>query len=359
MVDLRLLGQQEKDTRIEETSGAKLIKAIRTKNQYVPIILVSATDRIKSLELLQKYPYNIDDIWRKPRVDRNKLNLYEIYAELLSKITRSLKDQTQLIRLQRKCDYFIEKERVEKSKLPEYCNKANLVFYDTNFFLQNDDKSYIDNQVLFHLLCSEKGIKNVIIADVWQELFFKKSTRNLNIKAIDSINRILKLLNSNKISSEYRDLNRQLESTLQVSTVKENGTPGNVNVKLTQSINKSIDLTQKEAENKEKDLKTKIENNKISTLVHADDQFRLLFRYYAMGEENKVIIFFNNDKALNCEIIKELIRVSPANQINLKINNGNEENIKQVNIPAINQLNTDLTIKSNKLHLQIIRTQNP
>jgi len=359
LIDLRLLGSVELNKPITECSGARIIRSIRKKDPIVPVILVSATDTIKSLEILQEYPYNVDIVWGKPRVDRNTINLHSNYAELLSKIIQSLDLVLKLKdRIRRKCDYLIRHAK-DKENLPSIYADADLVFFDTTSLLKG--QSYYKIQVLMHKIAEMADKKRLCIPnDVWIELLVKsKERKHHSAHASDALSRLFLLNQVNKIRFTYSLMRSVIEMDISAGSVPNKEDHTLRDIFLSQQLPKYKGLTTAEANDIIIKTEDYIKRGKLKTLIHADDQFRLLFRHYAQSKRKRQIVFLNDDKKLKKEIVKELFSIDANLSIRrTDVKDRWAEIERFTNLQGIvnaKVFSSDIQIKAGQIRLLILR----
>lgn len=304
-LDLRLLGDFEKDKSIEETSGAILLKLIRKWNPAIPVILTSATDRVRSLDVLSKTPYIIDAIWTKPRVDKKGFNTSKSVLELYSKVQFLCKLSNDKIGLTfKEIDYRVENDRVRNSLLPKinesFINQYDYVLFDANYFC--DTYGNIKDNVLYiHAVLKQKNqnTKVVAIDDVINEVYLNsykfKSDKNLSRISRYSSKLLSALINVNEITNLYDIVNDAVKKELSVDyeSVRNNPTKQTIFhfLKIKQFVVDSQEIAEKLKERLNKEIK------KNQGIVHADNVFKHLI--INLINKNNNVLFISND--INCK----------------------------------------------------------
>lgn len=98
LLDLRLLGKDEVDVAVLETSGVKVAKAIRMLDSGLPIILLTASNKTYTFEAAMRV--GIDGYWMKEGVGEHALQggACENYIRLLTMICSALSPEYQFLR---------------------------------------------------------------------------------------------------------------------------------------------------------------------------------------------------------------------------------------------------------------------
>lgn len=307
LIDLRLLGQHEDKKPLEQLSGSNLIKAIRKEvDSAVPIILVSATDRLKSISLLQEYPYNVNYFWQKPRVDKGKINLAIVFNDLFEKVNKALLQyRLPVQKIMSRTEYDLKKwgDTFNSQQLNNSLSQYDYFIFDTNFFCETTEsysKYLLAYYKLFKILNSLNEKKIIIIRDVVSEIFLnsiKNGSNREELRIVSSFSlKILKEhLRTNTISNLHHQVERSADNAL-IKGIKENKFKNNWEVIYTTF--KVEDSFEKEA-----DANKFLELSKNKTVLHADTTFKNLIRH---SIQNKNILFISDDKGCRYGIAKEL-----------------------------------------------------
>lgn len=334
LIDLRLLGNKEAEESIESISGVKLIKSIREINPWLPIVVISATSKLRSLELLTKHPYNISALWSKPRVDSGKINIFEKLNDLLEKVNAAICQYTiQTEKHNVVTDFHLKKEQNNSPTPPEF-HEASQYYLDTNcLFSQKEISTKI--HLALQKICTYKSETNettspkiVVLRDVVSELqllaFIKCKTvkekiythgkgietkyreeypeesRSRLLAASYGLERLKKLHQepNNKIT-DYQDyVDYALGNSIEYKISEDNK---KVNLTFTKTVNYAKD------ENDANTKKVELESSKAKTIIHADDVFRVVIakKLNSSHFEGKVRLI-TNDKGLQELMISDL-----------------------------------------------------
>lgn len=339
LLDLRLKGDEETGLSVEEISGYKLLKKIKTVFPELPVVIISATNKSDNLSVLLKA--GAEGLWTKPRVESalNSSFLSDSYLHLIQVLYKSLtKFKTPL-------DKTIFRLGFVKNKvLPiidkDFLNKSIFLF-DTNYFIYNDTFKYYSRIryfiMLFNTLRASGNSKRIIICqDVLMELFLhsvknnKTARQNQNLKRSSkyALNLIIRLMNSglNIIDSAYFT-ERKLKDSNSVYEVSD-------------KIEGSYFLTKKKTEfidffkDREHAIKVKheLENQNHIVPFYADDTLRLFTNYYGTdenphhGQDNVYLI--SNDFASNYNISNYITKNKNPDNFNITFSNIDEGNKK-------------------------------
>lgn len=308
LIDLRLLGQHEDKKPIERLSGSNLIKAIRKEvDSAVPIILVSATDRLKSISLLQEYPYNVNYFWQKPRVDKGKINLTIIFNDLFEKINKALNlYRLPINKTMARTEYDLRQldDSFNNMTLNDPLGEYDYFIFDANFFCDTTEsysKYLLSYYKLFKQLnLSKTSKKIIIIRDVVSEIFLnsiKDGKRREELRFVSSLS--LEILKEHLSTTTISNLNYQVERSADnalIKGIKENKFKNKWEVIYTTF---KVEDTFEDKANANKFL----ELSKYETILHADTTFKYLIRYL-MRDKN--ILFISDDKGCRYGIAKEL-----------------------------------------------------
>lgn len=328
-LDLRLLGDSEKGIPLKKVSGAMLLKKIKKWDASIPVIIVSATDRLKSLAFLQKFPYCAENIWSKPRIEKGDVDLNESLNQLLVKTKKAIvKYKINIERSITRSKYQLQDLKnnfEEKSKVFNLSSLKNYdyIFIDTNFFCETKEILVSYHNKLYSLckyLNDNSSCKLVIIDDVWTELFLnsikdlptkskinkKKVLRNESFKLISkySLNQLLEYKKLGHIKRLPLEENYAKQTNITPETIEDSVSTSKTyyKVTLTQTIQKNYCFTKKEADEK----MVKLNSKKVKTLIHADDIFRIMIKNLSKKPEKSKILFISDDVRCKKEIALEL-----------------------------------------------------
>lgn len=365
LIDLRLLGKDEDKKPIEQLSGANLITAIRKEfDNSVPIILVSATDRLKSMSVLQEYPYNINNFWQKPRIDKGKLNLAIIYIDLFTKIERSLNLFTlpiQKIISSTKYDLKGLKLNKKSKQLSEVLSEYDYFVFDTNFFCETSSK-YSNNILAFYYLFKtlnqgESNKRIVLIQDMFSEIFLN------SIKTKYAYGNDI-LLDLKAVSAVSLEILKSISNTPYINDMQPQVVDSNSNNKLakkpeynSKTQKYEVIFTKKETEEvfSDEEMANKfIELSNSKTLLHADRTFKELIKHQ-IDHIKKKVLFISDDKGCRYGIAKELNFGGRQDeyQVSVQKNSKNEEYLRYT-IPT----DKHLTIEANNTKGEVTMVNN-
>lgn len=301
-LDLRLLGDYEKNLNIESTSGSVLLRKIREWQPSIPVLLTSATDRIKSFDVLNKSPYNINAIWTKPRVDKKGFNATKTLLDLYKKIQAIAAQSNDKIGLQLiEIDY-----RIKNRLLPEinsnFVNNFDYIIFDTNYFC--DTYGDLTNNIMSLMTIVEKEectVKPVIIDDVVKEVYLNSYKKKVNA-SFSRVSRfssklISQLFNTNKVFSLYKEVASAVEKKLiaECEPVDDNPATKKHNIFYSLKIKQTIASSKDKAEKKTDELNEEIKQNQ--GIIHADNIFKHLIRL--LQKKGNKVLFVSND--INCK----------------------------------------------------------
>ncbi len=316
LIDLRLLEKDEDNKPIEQLSGANLIITIRKVfDNSVPIILVSATDRLKNMSVLQEYPYNVNNFWQKPRIDKGKLNLAIIYIDLLTKIEGCLNlFNLPITKVIAGTKYDLKRLNLNKKPkhLCEEISDYNYYVFDTNYFCETSPK-YRDNMLAFYNLFKtlNQGGSNkriVLIQDVFSEIFLNSIKEKidsgkdvlLDLSATSTFS--LEIIKSIKNSPYINDMQDQVVDSNRINKLAKEP-------KFNPDTQKyEVIFTKKETEEvfSDKEMANKfIELSKSKKLLHADRTFKELIKHQ-IDHIKKKVLFISDDKGCRYGIAKGL-----------------------------------------------------
>lgn len=308
LLDLRLLGDIEKNTSVERTTGAVLLQMLRKWKPAIPIILTSATDKIRSFDILNKSPYNIDSIWTKPRIENKGFNASKSLLDFYQKIERLVKlSNDNLGLIFKEIDY-----RVKNDLLPEinqnYINQYDYILFDANYFC--DTSTDIKNYLLhFYSIIKSKGVSTdvVIINDVLKEIYLNshknKGPKNKKLSRVSrySSELLSEFFNCNKIIDLYQEVDQCISRKFmaEYEPIQENATRQNIYYSL--KIKQATANNEKIAIRKTKELNDELEKRNNPNIIHADNIFKFLIK--DLLKNDKKVLFISNDITCKREIV--------------------------------------------------------
>lgn len=342
LIDLRLLGQKESNVQeFYDYTGAILIEDIRKINPWIPIVIISATSQLKSLENLQEYPYNITSLWSKPRVDSGVIDIYEKLDDLLAKINSALKlYSNEAEKWITEAQYrIIEKESVMFNA--DFIDQYDEFIFDANYFCETSDK-IINHHLYFSKLIKYLAKKNksiIIIDDVLSEVFLnsiKKNSEEFKKISQFSLNRLIMYRKDGRIMRKDRLINNLIDKKL-VPEFEENS-DGKFDIYFSLKIKQESCRQEINAIDKVESYRQEL----IQTSnIHADNIFKFLINHLVKFR-NKKVLFVSDDLICKREIglrmawkgvkindhfFRENIQINRittrhSNNLNFKDNNG-------------------------------------
>lgn len=324
LLDLRLKGDIEKNEDIHNISGAKVLRELKKEDPSLPVIMISATDKLKSLKILKSYPYNALDIWTKPRIE-SKTRTSKSFLNLIQILTNGISySKNRGARAVEAIKYYLktDNKKVDSFKLkPE--SEQNILnshlLFDTNYFI-NLDQEIIPKWRVFNFLTKHRSIKPIVIGEVVQELFNVTTNKNINTKIdfsdvdpdgklnIRQKKSLIKLLKAQAnfqlakfaiefirkntlkkyIADDFKIYNEAVSNTVLFKPDdKERGDEKiRYDVIATRSLIVSSYISKEEAESIAEDENKR---NKL-TILHADPALSALTNYYANKREKVVLI---------------------------------------------------------------------
>lgn len=352
-LDLRLKSIEEKNLKIEEISGAKLLKEIKQLQPELPVLILSATNKIHSLKVLSKYPYAVSNLWTKPRVEEG-LNITKS-LEQLSKIIFEIlsycdKPYAKFIL---KSEYF---KNQQNSKPKKELNRFDYIIFDTNFFCESRNaKHYATYLNCFDKLIEDAALRKkvVLIEDVIFELFinsFKKHKNNdvrknntelVNGIAKNSIQKILNILTTKTIENFRVKISHLLNNNIHYQTYDHKGKwiVARCRDVIIHQFNNEISAI------KEKE-RLDYEEMHIKSLVYADNVFKYLIK--SLSSTNKIL--FVSDDVLCKKSISSLFYMFKSSK-HFKVNKEGEilKHSKSVFLDKVQTLDGNKTIKGVQL----------
>lgn len=177
LLDLRLYGDVEKNKKIEEISGYKVLQRIKESFPALPVIITSATNKSDNLSALLKA--KAFGLWSKPRIEQGNIDIYERYHQLLNIVKNALDFYTyDEEKIPIKADYLIND--IDTASIPtgvkNYLRGYDLIVTDTNCWMMglSSGKSIDEIALLYKnlVLASKVVDKNnfLIIDDIKREL---------------------------------------------------------------------------------------------------------------------------------------------------------------------------------------------
>ena len=298
-LDLRLRGAEDKGLEIEEISGSRLLKEIKKLKPELPVLILSATNKIHSLEVLSKHPYSSSGLWTKPRAEQG-LNVIKSLEQLLINFFETLSySDKPYAKFIIKGEYFKNQQVCSPN---EKLNEFDHIIFDTNFFCESSDARLYG----IYLKCfdnliedSELRKKVVLIEDVISELFinsFKshinRNTGEDNTELVNGIakNSIQKILNvlATKTIENFRDrISHLLNSNIHYQTYDHKGrwvVSKCRDVIISQFRNEDSAIREWERLNREE--------THIKSLIYADNVFKYLIKSLS---GNRKILFVSDD----------------------------------------------------------------
>lgn len=348
LLDLRLKGIEEIGLKIEKNSGAKLLKEIKRLRPELPVLILSATNKIHSLEILSKYPYFSSDLWTKPRIEEG-LSITKSLEKLVEKIVEvvSINDKP--------AHKFITKATYINSQqlctLVENIHTFDYILFDTNFFCEsNNAKHYGKFLKCFDTLIENHELRSkvVLIEDVISELFinsFKKHTDKLtgedttalvNGIASNSIKKIIQVLTTKDIENFRDKVSRLLDSNIHYQVYDYRGKWAVARCRdiiINKFINETTAIKEKE--------RLELEENHFKSLVYADNVFKYLIKLLSITM-NKKVLFVSDDLLCKREI--SVFYQNFKSSEHFKINRETGE-VKHSNSVFLNEI---LTVEGNK-----------
>jgi CheY-like chemotaxis protein len=308
LLDLRLLGDFEKNTSIEKTSGAVLLQMIRKWNPAIPVMLTSATDRIKSYDILNKSPYNIDAIWTKPRVDNRGFNASKSLLDLYQKMKLLVKlSNDELGLVFKEIDYRVKNDLLPKIKL-NYINQYDFILFDSNYFCDTskDIKDYILHFYSI-LKMEERSAKIVVIDDVMKEVYLNShKNKGLKNKKLSRVSRysselLSELFNLGKIVDLYQEVDTSISRKFlaEYEPIENNFDRHNIYYSL--KIKQASASSEEIAKRKTNALNEELIQRNNPTIIHADNVFKFLIK--DLLQNDKKVLFISNDITCKRDIV--------------------------------------------------------
>ena len=337
LLDLRLNPEKDKGLMVKKISGYKVLKTIKKTFPYLPIIIISATNKTEIVnQLLQA---DAQAHWGKPRIENLNFSLSEIYFNLLDTIYSTLKKYSgkvdrQLIQAdfyfnQIGEDYIVyvnKKFKQINTHDANYTFESNHIVLDTNFFRNPSYKYQIALYTL--LLYSEENNKRIIVIDdVFQELFIG-SSRKVNGKDQRAVgDKKICQYSLNKVQQYFDDFPKTISKGYQImswfteDTFDYDSEGTEFHLFSIKKRLKSIHTTESDALEAKQEA---ISSNKMA--LHADDSFKYLINYLALDVKYNNVLFINNDYGAKKQAI-DLLKVAGVVK-NSKINYNNEDQSK-------------------------------
>lgn len=349
-LDLRLLGDREINLSIPETSGALLLEEIRKWNPSIPVLLTSATDRLKSLEILSKIPYSINGVWTKPRVEKAGFSTLSVVENLFLKTEALIKESNDEIGL---CFSHFNFVNLTK-RLPElssFIDNYDYIIFDANYFCETG--SMLKNHLAYFssLVKNSRTIGNpkvVIVDDVINEVYLN-SVKSTSISILSRVSRFsAKLLSELQNNERIKRLEDEVRKCVDKKLIAEHATR-KVKGKEKYDIYYSLKIKQ-DASNSLENANSKVaalnsEITKNSGIIHADNIFQFLIKY--LTNKNKKVLFVSDDITCKRNILLRMarkgIRVNDLFLADYKIDEqGDFIKIKDMKVRTSEHRNTDI-----------------
>lgn len=326
-LDLRLEGDSDKGKELDKISGAKLLKGIKRWNSKIPVVMLSATDKMKNMKALMKHPYNAFDLWTKPRVE-STTTIYKSFKSFIEIATQayhhSINDgelTVSAIKYSLKADSDRSNKKCEVS-LNQIANNplidvSNIkLLFDTNYFI-GIDKRIIKRWRVFNFLVKSSDIKPIVITEVLSELYNLTVKKEIsykidwnrifdgNIKELKlylekkdaiataevakfAIEYIRENILKEKIEVNFGDYEKAMHNDIDFKSSKLDGRPEGAEycVGAHRRILTGNFLNKENAD----ELVRKNKAHGSKTLLHADPALSAMINYYALDNENTIFI---------------------------------------------------------------------
>lgn len=158
-----------------EISGFDLLKAIRTKNNNIPVIFTSARD--KDIDKIMGLELGGDDYLAKP------YSIRELVLRVKNVISRTYLNSGKLSNSRIIVgDYEIDKERRSVSKNGETIQLTSKEYDLLIYFVENVGKAFSREQILFHIWGDDYYGSDRVVDDLLRRL--RQKLPELNVETI-------------------------------------------------------------------------------------------------------------------------------------------------------------------------------